>query len=123
MTCDPSELYKITARLGRGAFGAVFKAVRKTDQKTFALKFTNPRDSNERRAILSECSLMMHLNSDNLVRCEEVYDYQNRIWIFLEYMEGNALCRLVEKRNGDFTEDFVRWSLHQVALGLQCMHA
>ena len=38
-------------------------------------------------------------------------------------MEGNALCNLVESRGGRFSEDFVRWTLYQVALGIQCMHA
>ena len=54
----------------------------------------------------------MHLNSDNLVRYEEVYDYWNKIWIFLECMEGNSLCHFIGKWRGDYTEDFVRWSLY-----------
>jgi len=38
-------------------------------------------------------------------------------------MEGGALTDLVLKRQSNFSEDFVRWSLYQVALGLQSMHA
>lgn len=65
----------------------------------------------------------MHLNCEQLIRCEEVYDFQNRIWVFLELMEGGALTDLVLARRGDFSEAFVRWTLYQVALGIQAMHA
>ena len=54
----------------------------------------------------------MHLNSPNLIRCEEVYEYQNRIWVFIELMEGGALTDLILARQGNFSEDFVRWTLY-----------
>ena len=41
----------------------------------------------------------------------------------MELMEGGALTDLVLRRQGNFSEEFVRWSLYQVALGLQAMHA
>ena len=66
---------------------------------------------------------MMHLHCEQLIRCEEVYEYANQIWVILEYMEDESMTDLVLSRQGDFAEDFVRWSLYQVALGLHAMHA
>ena len=33
------------------------------------------------------------------------------------------MTQIIVDKNGDFSEDFCRWSLYQVALGLQHMHA
>ena len=38
-------------------------------------------------------------------------------------MEGGALTDLVLNRKGNFSEPFVKWTLYQVALGIQAMHA
>lgn len=68
----------------------------------------------------------MHLNKHTeenyLINCEEVFDFQNRIWVFLELMEGGSLTDLVLTRGGNLSEDFVRWSLYQVVKGLEVMH-
>lgn len=109
-------------KIGKGAFGSVFQVRRNSDGIEFALKFTNPKSDIERQEIINECSLIQHLNCDQLIRCEEVYDYKGRIWVFLELMEGGSMTDLVLRRNGDFSESFVRWTLYQVALGLKAMH-
>ena len=67
--------------------------------------------------------MISYLNCDQLIKCEEVYDYQDRLWIFLEIMEGGDMTKIVLARNGEFSEDFCKWSLFQVALGLQKMHS
>lgn len=33
------------------------------------------------------------------------------------------MTQIILDKNGTFSEDFCRWSLYQVALGLQAMHA
>lgn len=57
-----------------------------------------------------------------MIRCEEVYEYQNRFWVFIELMDGGSFTKIVLDRRGDLSEDFCKYSLYQVALGLQAMH-
>ena len=61
---------------------------------------------------------MAFLNCDQLIKCTEVYDYQDRLWVFLELMEGGDMTQIILDKNGSFSEDFCRWSLYQVALGM-----
>lgn len=38
-------------------------------------------------------------------------------------MEGGDLVNIILTRRGEFSEDFCKFSLYQVALGLQAMHS
>ena len=120
---DPNHYYSIGSKIGQGAQSVVYKVVRNEDYKVFALKLIEINCDEARQDILNECRLMMHLHCEQLIRCEEVYEYANQIWVILEYMEDESMTDLVLSRQGDFAEDFVRWSLYQVALGLHAMHA
>ena len=40
----------------------------------------------------------------------------------MELMEEGDLLNIILHRKGDLSEDFCKWSLYQVALGLQYMH-
>lgn len=73
--------------------------------------------------MINECSLISFLDSEQLIRCEEVYDYQDRLWIFLELMEGGDLTNIILAKRGDFSEAFVKFTLFQVAQGLKKMHS
>ena len=39
---------------------------------------------------------MHYIDSDNLVKCEEVYDFDNKIWMFFEHMEGGELTKILK---------------------------
>jgi len=75
--------------------------------------------------VINECSLLTYLNCAQLISCEEVYDFGGRIWVILELMEGGSMTGVVLDRSNGFelSEDFIRWSLYQVALALAVMHA
>jgi len=40
----------------------------------------------------------------------------------MEFMEGGALTNIIVDKNGNFSEQFIKYSLFKVALGLQKMH-
>ena len=40
----------------------------------------------------------------------------------LEYMEGGDLTSILVAQQGDFSEDFCKWNLYQLALALKKMH-
>ena len=61
---NPALVYKIIKKIGRGGFGVIFEVLRISDNRSFALKFTNPKNRAERQDIINECSLMAFLDCD-----------------------------------------------------------
>ena len=51
-----------------------------------------------------------------------MFDFKNRIWVFLELMEGGALTDIILARRAKLSTRFSKWTLFQVATGLQKMH-
>ena len=75
----------------------------------------------ERQSVINECSLIKALHCPNIVACEDVYDFDKRIWVFLELMEGD-LSQVVLNSRSNYSEDFCKFTLHEIAKGLQVMH-
>lgn len=73
----------------------MFKVQRIADNKLFALKFVNGATRAEKQAVINEASLIAFLDSDEIIKCVDVYQYNNRIWIFLEFMENGPLTNVV----------------------------
>ena len=55
---NPSKYYKVIGKEGVGGFARVFRCQRISDEKLFALKFTEPKTPAERQAILNEIGIM-----------------------------------------------------------------
>ena len=51
----------------------------------------------ERQLVINESSLIAFLDSNEIIKCVDLYDYNKRIWIFLEYMEDGALTNIILK--------------------------
>ena len=74
-TEDPSLYYDITSKykLGSGGFAKVFKVMRKSDNKSFALKFIqNLKDEREKQLMYNEVALMNMCAENDFVL--QIYD-------------------------------------------------
>lgn len=48
---------------------------------------------------------------NSIVQCYEAFDFQNRLWIFMELMDGGAFTPILEEKQGNYSEEFCRYSL------------
>ena len=64
---NPSTYYKVIGKVGVGGFARVFKCERISDGKMFALKFTEPKSTAERNAIINEIGIMQLGNCTSVV--------------------------------------------------------
>jgi len=60
------------------------------------MKYTEPKDDEElyeaeRNEIINEANLIKILDCEQLINCEEVFEFKDRIFLILDYMEGGSL--------------------------------
>ena len=120
---NPALHYKIIKTVARGGFGEIFQVQRLSDKKIFALKYVLGVTAAERQLVINESSLIAFLDSNEIIKCVDLYDYNKRIWIFLEYMEDGALTNIILKQNKIYSEEFCRYTLYKTAMGLLKMHS
>ena len=66
--------------------------------------------------------MQMCKENENVIKCFEAFDYRQRLWIFLEYMDGGCLTPIVEERKGNITEGVCSFILYQTLRGLHSLH-
>lgn len=96
----------------------------KQTSKTYALKFIEPKNPKEREIIRNELGIMqMCKENDNCIQCFEAFDYKQRLWIILEFMDAGCLTPIVEERKGNISENVCAYILYQTLIGLATLHA
>ena len=118
---NPRDHYKILGKVGEGGYAKILKCQRLSDNQEVVLKHTGNSDV-QKSSVIKECKLLSALKSENIVNCEEVLEFEGRIWVFLEYMEGGDLSKIVLNSDLAYSEEFCKYTLLMVARGLSTMH-
>ena len=72
--------------------------------------------------LINEASLIAYLDSDEIIKCVELYQYNNTTWIFLEYMDNGPLARIIADKHRKYSEKFCKYTLYKAAKGIEKMH-
>ena len=77
----------------------------------------------ERQAIVKEVGIMqMSQDFDSIVKINEVYYFLEKFWIILELMDGGSLTAMLEEFQGQYSEEFCKYSLYQTLKSLIDLH-
>ena len=79
-------------------------------------------DPDQKQLLINESSLISYLDSDEIIKCVDLYEYKNKIWIILDLLDGGDLSSIVFNYHDRYSEDFCKYTLYKVAKGLQKMH-
>ena len=115
--------YKITAKLGEGGMGVVYKAEDTRLDRIVALKFLAQdlmRDEENRKRFLREAKAAAGINHPNVCTVHEISDLDGRDFLALEYIDGETLDAKIA--GGPLKVEEALTIARQVADGLAAAH-
>jgi serine/threonine protein kinase len=93
--------YKIEERIGAGGMGEVYKARDLKLERPVVLKFPHmetTRIAEIRERLIREAKVCSALNHPNIVTVYEINEWNNRLFICMEYIEGKTLTKISRSR-------------------------
>jgi TolB-like protein/Flp pilus assembly protein TadD len=115
--------YTILEKLGEGGMGIVFKAEDTKLKRTVALKFLPPgltRNPEAKERFVVEAQAAAALNHPNIVTVHEIDEYDQQVYIAIEYIQGETLKEKID--SGPVKIDEALKIAIQAAEGLQAAH-
>ncbi|GAC1356403.1 MAG: protein kinase [Herpetosiphon sp.] len=121
--------YEVSATIGRGGMGVVYKARRRSDGGAVALKEMRPASNvpsespdENRRLFAQEAELLLRLAHQNIVGAYEVFDWDGRPYVAMELVTGETLEKKLREANSPaFEKDALVWGA-QMARVLDYLH-
>ena len=122
---NPEDKYEMMKEIGFGGFARIYLAKEIATGKLYALKYMKASKKKERDAIINEIGIMKICckDSPNIVKCKEAFDYEKKIWIFLELMDCGSLTEYVGIGRSAISEEVCAYILFQTMRGLFSLHA
>ncbi|HYG74783.1 MAG TPA: serine/threonine-protein kinase [Planctomycetota bacterium] len=93
--------YQIEKKLGEGGMGAVYKATQKNLQRTVAVKVLPQRLANNALYVARlnrEAIVLAKISHPNVTGCYDLGEHQGMRYVVMEFVEGETLGELIEKR-------------------------
>jgi serine/threonine protein kinase len=115
--------YRILDRLGRGRMAGVYKAVHQLGQ-IVAIKVLPPSKAKDPQVLARfqrEARLNARLKHPNVVRCFQIGQTNDLHYLVLEYLDGETLEEVLQRRKRLPPHEAVR-IVHQALAGLQHIH-
>jgi len=110
--------YRRVEKIGYGTFSTVYKALRKTDGKYFAMKICSP-DPEDLAGILVEAVVFTQVRHSNLAKCHEVFFHENsKIVLILDL----AKCDLYGIMDNPFNLERCAICILHILCGLNHLH-
>ncbi len=118
--------YKILSVIGEGGMAVVFKARDLTTDKTVAVKVLNEAQDTDGHAVkrfLNESKAISMLSHENIVKIFDVSVGRELKYIVMEYVDGQTLKSLMDKKNKKLTiEESLNYT-EQILLALEHAHS
>ncbi len=115
--------YKIMEKLGEGGMGVVYKAADNKLKREVAIKFLPHSISvnkEERQRFEIEAQAAAALNHPNIATIYAIEEFDNEVFIVMEYLEGKELKETISKNK--LTLEQALDIIGQIANGLQTAH-
>jgi len=120
-----ADRYRIVRLLGRGGMGVVYHADDLRLGHPVALKFLPAALASDPRRLEqfhNEVSLARQVSHPNVCRVYDIGDVEGRLFLSMEYIEGEDLASMLQRR-GRLSEEEAIELTRQICAGLNAVHA
>lgn len=76
----------------------------------------------EKSRISGENALLQYIDCEYVVKAEAIYEFDERMYVFLDYMDGRELTNVISACHTTYSEEFIKYSIWSAAKGLFAMH-
>ncbi|CAL8102991.1 unnamed protein product [Calicophoron daubneyi] len=119
---DPSSMYDVLERIGRGSFGEVFKGIDKRTREVVAIKLIYLEAAeDEIEDIQQEILVLSQCNSPQVTKYHGSYLKDTTLWIIMEYLGGGSALDLMKP--GPVPETYIPTIMREILKGLDYLHS
>ena len=121
--------YTLSKLIGKGSFSEVYLASKKGENRTYAVKVIDSkfkRNAKAMKYLNNEINILKDLNHSNLLRCFEIKETSEKVFIITEYYNGGTLENFLEKYKSKYnnspSEEIVQYIMRQIIEGIKYLH-
>ena len=120
------EIYKITRKIGSGAYGEVRKCYLRETGELRAVKIIKKKalEKSERERLRNEAEVLRQMDHPNIIKLYEIFEDKKYYYIITEFLTGGELFEKItdEEFYSDFTERDAANIMEQVFAGINYCH-
>ncbi|KMT08913.1 hypothetical protein BVRB_6g136320 isoform B [Beta vulgaris subsp. vulgaris] len=121
---DPSTKYELLHELGKGSYGAVYKARDLTTSELVAIKVISLSEGEEGyEEIRGEIEMLQQCSHPNVVRYLGSYQGEEYLWIVMEYCGGGSVADLMNVTEDPLDEHQIAYISRESLKGLAYLHS
>lgn len=121
------DVYKITRKIGSGAYGEVRKWYVRETGELRAVKIIKKKAlaEDERKKLKNEAEILRKVDHPNIIKLYEIFEDKKYYYIIMEFLTGGELFEKItdEEFYGDFTEKDAAMIMQQVFRGINYWHS
>ena len=106
--------YKILNVIGKGGMSVVYLAMNERANKQWAIKEVRKDGKQDfdvvKQGLVAEIDMLKRFNHPNLPSIVDVIDSRDTFLIVMDYIEGNALDKILKEEGAQRQEDIVEWA-------------
>ncbi|XP_010523369.1 PREDICTED: serine/threonine-protein kinase 4-like [Tarenaya hassleriana] len=121
---DPTTKYELLHELGKGSYGAVYKARDLKTAELVAVKVISLTEGEEGyEEIRGEIEMLQQCNHPNVVRYLGSYQGEDYLWIVMEYCGGGSVADLMNATEEPLEEYQIAYICRETLKGLAYLHS
>lgn len=121
---DPSLKYELLNELGKGSYGAVYKARDLVTSELVAVKVISLTEGEEGyEEIRGEIGMLQQCNHPNVVRYLGSFQGEDYLWIVMEYCGGGSVADLMNITDEALEEQQIAYICREALKGLTYLHS